>query len=57
MWFNPPFNANVSTNVAKTFLRLIDKHFTRSYKLNKVFNRNTVKVSYSCTENMAKLIK
>ena len=35
MWFNPPFNANISTNVAKTFLRLIDKHFTRSYNLTK----------------------
>ena len=30
-WFNPPFNANVSTNVAKTFLRLIDKHFLHSH--------------------------
>ena len=57
IWFNPPFNANVSTNVAKTFLRLIDKHFPRSHKLNKIFNRNTVKVSYSCTENMANIIK
>ena len=55
IWFNPPFNANVSTNVAKTFLRLIDKHFPRSHKLNKIFNRNTVKVSYSCTENMANI--
>ena len=30
-WFNPPFNANVSTNVVKTFLRLIDKHFLHSH--------------------------
>ena len=57
VWFNPPFNANVSTKVAKTFLRLIDKHFSRSHKLNKTFNRNTVKVTYSCTENMANIIK
>ena len=57
IWFNPPFNDNASTNVAKTILRLIDKHFPRSHKLNKIFNRNTVKVSYSCTENMANIIK
>ena len=55
--FNPPINANVSRNVAKTFSRLIDKHFPRSHELNKIFNRNTVKVSYSCTENMANIIK
>ena len=30
-WFNPPFNANVSTNVVKTFLRLIDKYFLHSH--------------------------
>ena len=57
IWFNPPFNANVSINVAKTFLCLIDKHFLRSHKLNKICNRNMVKVSYSCTENMANIIK
>ena len=27
IWFNPPFNKNASTNVAKTFLKLIDKRF------------------------------
>ena len=44
-------------NVAKTFLRLTNKHFPRSNKLNKIFNRNTVKVSYSCSENMTNIIK
>ena len=57
IWFNPPFNRDVRTNIAKTFLKLIDKHFPRSNKLHKIFNRNTVKVSYSCTENMEQIIK
>ena len=57
IWFNPPFNKNVSTNVAQAFLKLIDKHFPKSNKLHKIFNRNTVKVSYSCTENMGRIIK
>ena len=30
VWFNPPYNQRVSTNVALTFLKLIDKHFPRT---------------------------
>ena len=29
-WFNPPFNINVATNVANTFLTLIDYTFQRT---------------------------
>ena len=54
---NPPFNKNVSTNVAKRFLNLLDQHFPKSNKLHEIFNRNTVKVSYSCTQNMSSMIK
>ena len=57
IWFNPPFNKNVSTNVAKRFLNLLDQHFPKSNKLHAIFNRNTVKVSYSCTQNMSSMIK
>ena len=57
IWFNPPFNKNVSTNVAKRFLNLLDQHFPKSNKLHAIFNRNTVKVSYSCTQNMWSMIK
>ena len=57
IWFNPPYSADIETNVAKTFLKLIDKHFPKSHILHKVFNRNNVKVSYSCTSNMRNLIK
>ena len=56
IWFNPPFNKSVSTNVAKSFLKLIDKHFTKDNDLYKVFNRNNVKVSYSCTQNVKSII-
>ena len=37
-WFNPPFNINVATNVAKTFLILIDKHFHKNKRLSKIIN-------------------
>ena len=51
-----PFNINVATNVAKTFLTLIDKHFPRNKMLSKIFNRNTIKVSYSCLPNVKQTI-
>ena len=57
MWFNPRFSKSFSTNVAKTFLQLVTKHFPKSHKLYKILNRNTVKISYSCMNNMSKIIK
>ena len=57
IWFNPPFSLHVSTNAAKIFLNLIEKHFSRSSKLHKIFNKNTVNVSYSCPQNMSQIIK
>ena len=38
-------------------LNLLDIHFPKSNKLHKIFNRNTVKVSYCCTENLSSIIK
>ena len=57
IWFNAPFKKSVTANVAKQFLNLVDKHFPKTNTLHKIFNRDTVKVSYSCTENMANVIK
>ena len=45
----------MKTNVARSFLCLIGKHFRN--KLNKIFNRGTVKVSYSCVDSMTSIIK
>ena len=57
IWFNPPFSKNVSTNVGQKFLKLIAKHFPENLRLHKIFNKNTVKVSYSCMPNLANIIK
>ena len=51
IWFNPPYSKNVRTNVAHKFLALIDKHFPKTSILHKIFNRNSVKVSYFCMPN------
>ena len=53
LWFNPPFDLQVKTNVARTFLQLLDTHFPSHHKLHKILNRNNVKVSYSCMPNVA----
>ena len=37
IWFNPPFNTNVSTNVAKRCWNLLDQHFAKSNKLDASF--------------------
>jgi hypothetical protein len=56
IWFNPPFSKTVETNVGRKFLLLIDQHFPRHHKFRKIFNRNTIKVSYGCMPNMASVI-
>ena len=55
--FNPPYSANVKTNVGKIFMRLVDKHFPCHHKYYKLFNRNNIKLSYSCMPNMSNIIR
>ena len=52
IWFNPPFSVNVKTKVGNYFLNLIRKHFPPRHKFSKLFNRNTIKVSYSWMPNI-----
>ena len=56
IWYNPPFDLNVKTNIGKEFLKIIAKCFPRSNKLYKIFNKNTLKLSYSCMPNVKSLI-
>ena len=56
LWYNPPFSKNVSTNIGHKFLSLIDKHFPKDHSLRKIFNRNTIKISYSCMNNTKQVI-
>ena len=57
IWFNPPMNRALKTNVGKKFLQLIDLHFPKHNHLSKILNRKSIKISYSCTSNMKNLIK
>ena len=56
-WFNPPFSRNVASNIGWRFRALVNKHFPKGSKLNKIFNRNTLKLSYSCMPNMSAVIR
>ena len=53
LWYNPPWSANCSTKIGAKFLNLVDTCFPPTNPLHKIFNRNTLKVSYSCIPNMA----
>ena len=57
IWFNPPFSLYVKTNIGKEFFKLIRKHFPRNHSFSKMFNLNTIKISYSSMKNMKNLIK
>ena len=52
IYFTPPFNIYCSTNVGRLFRSLIAKHFGRDNKLGKLFNKNMLKMSYSCMPNI-----
>ena len=56
-WFNPSFSRALSTNVGKIFLQLLRHHLLRSNKLHKIFNKNTMKFSYCCTNNLSIIFK
>ena len=56
IWFTPPWSVNCKDKVGAKFLKLVDTCFPPSHPLHKIFNRNTLKVSYSCMPNMAQEI-
>ena len=56
-WFNPPFCASVKTNIARKFINLVRKHFTKRNPLHKIFNKNSMRVSYCCMSNVGSIIK
>ena len=56
IWFNPPYNKNVKTNIERAFISLIERSFPAGQKLRKIFNRNTIKLRYSCMPNVKQII-
>ena len=56
LWYNPPFNKHVRTNIEKKFLNFIKEKNTKEHPLHKILNRNTIKLSYSCMSSMQNTI-
>ena len=47
---------NVKTNVGKKFLNIVSKNFPKTHRFHGLFNRNNLKVSYSCLPNISSII-
>ena len=54
--YHPPFSSNVETSVGKTFIKIVKQSFPNGRPLHKIFNTNTLKLSYSCLPNVKKII-
>ena len=57
LWYNPPYNQAVSTNIGKEFFRILESCFPNHSKLYKLFNKNSCKLSYSTMPNFGMYIK
>ena len=57
MYYTPPFNKALKTKIGRIFLDLVKKHFPAHHKLHPILNKNTLKLSYSCTANIKKIIQ
>ena len=55
-YFNPPFELNVKTNVAKEIFKALEKNIPRGHKLYPLLNRHTVKVAYTTMPNLEKKV-
>ena len=51
-----PYSFNVKTNIAKTFFKLLEKHFPPTQLMYTIFNKNKIKISHSCFPNMGSII-
>ena len=57
LWYNPPYCSSININLGKEYLKLVDKHFTINHIYRKIFNRKTLKISYSCMNNVKSIIQ
>ena len=56
IWFNPPWCNSVTTDVGRKFLNLVDLCFPPSNPLSKIFNRKTIKISYSTMPSLGRIL-
>ena len=56
IWYNLPYSMNMNTKVGKTFFKLLQRHFPPTHFIYNIFNKNKMKISYSCFSNMGSII-
>ena len=58
IWFNSPFSKNASRRTLQAVAHCVRActHLPVSHNLHRIFNRNTVKVSYNCMSNVKSTI-
>ena len=56
IWYNLPYCINDEANIGKTFFKLLQKHFPPTHPMYTIFNKNKIKISYSCFPNMGSMI-
>ena len=56
IWFNRPYSKNIKINICKIFFKLLHKHFPPLHLFHKIFNKMSVKISYSCMHSMSSII-
>lgn len=56
-WCNPWYNINVKAKLGRKFFQLLEQSFPSAHQLHTIFNRNSVKLSYSCMPNMKNIIQ
>ena len=56
LWFNPLYNMEVTNNVDKEFFKLLKRNFPATDPLHKIFNKNSIKLSYSCMPHINSII-
>ena len=56
IYFNPPYCMSVKTNIGRSFLNLVEKHFDSNHPFHQIFSKATIKVSYSCMANVKSAI-
>ena len=52
VWFNPSYSKSLKTNISKYFFSPLNKFFPPGHKLYKIFDKNTLKLSYSGMPNL-----
>lgn len=56
VWFNPPYSMGVKSNVGETFFETFTETFSSNTCILKLFNKDTVKISYGCMKNIGYII-